>query len=46
MDEIIQAFGGLTVGTVMVLLAGLAAMWRLYKATKTGMIQKYKEEGK
>ena len=46
MDEIIQAFGGLTVGTVMVLLAGLAAMWRLYKATKTGMIQKYKEEEK
>ena len=44
MQEIIQAFGGLTVGTVLVLAAGLAAIWRLYKAAKTEMIQKYKEE--
>ena len=44
MQEIIQAFGGLTVGTVLVLVAGLAAIWRLYKAAKTEMIQKYKEE--
>ena len=44
MQEIIQAFGGLTVVTVLVLAAGLAAIWRLYKAAKTEMIQKYKEE--
>lgn len=45
MGEINDAFGSLSVGTVLVFLAGMAALWKLYKKVESGIIEKYKKEG-
>lgn len=44
MDEIIQVFGSLSVETVLVALAGLAAIFKLYKKAEREVIKKYKAD--
>lgn len=44
MEEIIKAFGSLSVETVLVALAGLAAIYKLYKKAESEVVKKYKEE--
>lgn len=44
MDEIRQVFGSLTVDTVIVALAALTAIYKLYKKAESEVIKKYKAE--
>jgi hypothetical protein len=44
MDEFLQVFGDLTVGTVVIIIVALGFLYKLYTVSKNHMIERYKKE--
>lgn len=44
MNEFLQVFGELKVGTVAIIISALIFLWKLYSIAKAHMIEKYKKE--
>ena len=43
-EEFIKVFGDITVGTVVVFVAALVFIWKLYTIIKNHLVEKYKQE--